>query len=56
MIMNTEHLTEQHQKLILAAGEIVSDFDTYGEVLQTDENQEYGETTAIERLRESLQD
>lgn len=54
--MDIKHLPEQHRKLILAAQEIINDFDSYGEVLQTDDDGEYGETTAISMLRESLQD
>lgn len=36
--------------LIDAALEILNDFDTYGGVLQVDENGEYGEDSAIDRL------
>lgn len=54
--MDVENLTEKHGELILAAQEVISDFDTYGEVLQTDDDGEYGPTTAIEKLREALRD
>lgn len=36
-----------------AAQGVVLDFDTYGEVLQTDGNGDYSKETAIERLRRS---
>jgi len=34
--------------------EAISDFDTYGEVWQSDENNEYGKNSTIERLRTAL--
>jgi hypothetical protein len=40
--------------ILTAANEILEDFDTYGEVLQTDEEGEYGPTTAIEKLRQAV--
>jgi len=40
--------------LLTAAKEILEDFDTYGEVLQTDEEGEYGPKTAIEKLRQAV--
>jgi hypothetical protein len=40
--------------LLTAAKEILEDFDTYGEVLQTDEEGKYGPTTAIEKLRQAV--
>lgn len=43
-----------YDDLLRAAIEVVSDFDTYGVVLQTDENMEYGPTTAIEKLRRAM--
>lgn len=43
-------------RVINAAHEIVDDFDAYGEVLQTDDQNEYGETSAIERLRAALKE
>jgi hypothetical protein len=41
-------------KLQEAVEHLLEDFDTYGEILQTDENGEYGPTTAIEQLRKAL--
>lgn len=46
--------TKEQRQLRKAAAEIISDFDTYGEVLQMDERGDYGPTTAIERLRAAL--
>jgi len=40
--------------LLAAAKQILDDFDTYGEVLQTDEEGEYGPKTAIEKLRQAV--
>ena len=40
--------------LMMAAMEIVGDFDEYGEVLQQDEEGEYGEDSAIEKLRRAI--
>lgn len=40
--------------LLTAAKEILDDFDTYGEVLQTDEEGKYGPKTAIEKLRQAV--
>lgn len=42
-----------YDKLYEAVVEILNDFDTYGEVLQTDENGEYGDNSPIEKLREA---
>jgi hypothetical protein len=40
--------------LLTAVDEILEDFDIYGEVLQTDEEGEYGPKTAIEKLRQAV--
>jgi len=40
--------------LLAAAMEIVNDFDTYGEVIQTGKGGEYGSDSAIEILREAV--
>jgi len=40
--------------LLTAVKEILEDFDKYGEVLQTDEEGEYGPKTAIEKLRQAV--
>lgn len=45
---------EDTRQLLLAAQEILRDFDDWGEVLQTDALGEYGPTTAIERLRKAV--
>jgi len=37
--------------MMVAAMEIVSDFDEFGEVIQMDNNDEYGPKSSIERLR-----
>jgi hypothetical protein len=37
-----------------AAQAVLEDFDTYGEILQTDESLEYGPDSAIEQLRSAL--
>lgn len=42
--------------LIDAVEEVVSDFENYGEVLQTNDCGEYDETTAIMKLSRSLHD
>lgn len=44
------------EKLQDAAVEVIDDFDTYGEVLQTDGNDDYSPNTAIERLRTALKE
>ena len=54
--MDTEHLTEQHRKLIHAAQEIVNDYEHYGPVLQQDDNLKYGPESAIGQLIDALQD
>jgi len=54
--MDTEYLTDAHREIIEAAREVVSDFNTYGEVLQVDDNGEYSGETAIGRLEKALQD
>jgi hypothetical protein len=41
--------------MIDVAGELLEEFDTYGEVLQTDERGRYGPTCTIERLRRARQ-
>lgn len=40
--------------ILTAAKKILEDFDTYGEVLQTDEEGNYGPTTAIHKLRQAV--
>jgi len=55
-IMDTKYLTDAHREIIEAAREVVSDFNTYGEVLQVDDNGEYSGETAIGRLEKALQD
>ena len=47
-------LNQSHKELIQAAQEIINDFDAYGEVLQADDNSEYGKDAPIERLRQIL--
>ena len=50
----TTYYSEEHspeEQLVLAAREILSDFDSFGEVLQADENSKYTPGTAIECLR-----
>lgn len=42
---------QQQEELLSVAQEIVSDFDNYGEVLQTGFDGGYGKDTAIYRLR-----
>jgi len=54
--MDTEYLTDAHREIIIAAQEVISDFHTYGEVLQTDDNGKYSDKTAIGRLEKALQD
>ncbi len=44
-------LKTQRDNLLDAAREILSDFDNYGEVLQTGFNGEYGSDTGIGRLK-----
>lgn len=39
--------------LVLAASEVVADFDEWGPVLQADEDGEYTDETAIVQLRKS---
>jgi len=41
--------------IILIAMELLEEFDEYGEVLQTDEDGEYGPTSTIERLRAAIE-
>ena len=53
-----EQLDEPVQELVRAAQEIVSDFDTYGEVLQVgddDVDDGYGQSAPIEKLRTALE-
>ncbi len=40
--------------LLIAACEIVQDYDNYGEVLQTDSKGKYGKKSAIEELRTAI--
>ena len=40
--------------LLYYAQRIVEDFDNYGEVLQNDDDGEYGPTSGIERLRAAI--
>lgn len=47
--------TQQQKDLVDAAREIVSDFDNYGEVLQTGFQGDYGKDTAIGRLSAAIQ-
>ena len=47
-------MTEREQDLIDAAREILSDFNTYGEVLQQGDNGEYGMESAIGRLNSAV--
>ena len=47
-------MTEPVRKLYYAALEVMDDFDTYGEVLQANDCGEYGETTAIGKLKRAL--
>lgn len=49
-----KYTDEELQNLIESAGDIISDFDRYGEVLQTDSLGIYGPDSAIKRLRKSL--
>lgn len=44
----------QQEKLMAIAIEIYGDFIHYGEILQTDENGEYSEHTAIGKLEKFL--
>jgi len=53
--MNMELLSEVTQDLIRAAKEVVNDFEIYGEVLQSNENGEYDNTTAIRKLQIALE-
>lgn len=48
-------LTEPVRKLYYAALEVVDDFDTYGEVFQANDCGEYGENTAIGKLKRALE-
>ncbi len=41
-------------ELLNVAAEIVGDFDSYGEVLQSNEEGMYDETTSVERLRNTI--
>ena len=41
-------------ELLATAQEIIADFDNYGEVLQQDDNSEYGKVAPIERLRQAI--
>ena len=54
-----EQLSEPVQNVVRAAQEIVSDFDTYGEVLQIGDDDEmggdYGPNAPIEILRTALE-
>jgi len=47
-------MTEREQNLIDAARVILSDFNTYGEVLQVGDNGEYGMESAIGRLNSAV--
>jgi len=47
-------MTKHEQKLMDAAREILSDFNQYGEVLQTGDNGEYGMDSAIGRLNSAI--
>lgn len=53
--MAESELVQQQEDLLDAAQEIVSDFDNYGEVLQTGFDGGYGEDTAIKRLSIAIQ-
>lgn len=48
MTTQTETIVDD---LVIAVADILSDFDDFGEVLQTDDAGEYGPNSAIERLR-----
>jgi len=54
-IDNDTMMSEPVRELYYAALEILDDFDTFGEVLQVDDNGEYGEDTAITKLRKALE-
>ena len=47
-------MSTNRNNLILAALEIVDDFDRYGEVLQAADDGEYDQNTAIEKLRAAV--
>lgn len=47
-------MTKREQDLLIAAGEIVSDFRQFGEVLQVGDNGEYGQESSIGRLNNAI--
>ena len=49
-------MCKDRYNLLVAAREVLADFDTFGEVLQVDEAGDYGSTTAIELLRAAVAD
>lgn len=53
-ISMVENLSEPVQHLYFAALDILEDFDSFGEVLQSNEFGEYCEETAIGKLRMAL--
>ena len=47
-------MDEKVRDLFWAAMDIVGEFDAYGEVLQTGDNDEYGPDSSIEKLRTAM--
>jgi hypothetical protein len=47
-------MKKEIRELLMAAKRVVGEFDDWGEVLQTDDEGEYGPDTAIERLRAAV--
>ena len=53
-LMKGYNMTKREQELLVAAWNIVSDYERYGEVLQHDDNFEYGENSSIIRLSNAI--